>query len=212
MKIKIMTLNPFQMNTYILYDDTNEAIIIDPGNSTFDEDSRVVAFIRESNLHLVGVYITHCHIDHIPGILSLFEEFDVKPSYHRAGISFLSGVENSSYSYGIRFRGNVEPDRFLEDGDIVKFGRQQLNVLYTPGHADGSVCFYSKSENTVFVGDVLFNGSIGRTDLPTGDFKTLENSIRQKLYTLPDETIVYSGHGQATSIGQEKKSNPYFKA
>jgi glyoxylase-like metal-dependent hydrolase (beta-lactamase superfamily II) len=126
-------------------------------------------------------------------------------------MSFLKSAENSAHAFGIRYKGSVEPDRFLEDGDIINFGRQQLTVFYTPGHADGSVCFYHKESGIVIVGDVLFNGSIGRTDLPTGDFSLLEKSIREKLYTLPNETIVYSGHGKPTTIGHEKKTNPFFK-
>ena len=211
-EIKIFPMNPFQMNTYLIYDETQEAIIIDPGNSTYDEDERIKNYLNHKNLTIRGVYYTHCHIDHIPGNKFLFETYGIRPAYHKAGQVFLDTAESSAYNFGIRFKGNIEPDRYLEDGDMIKFGRQSFDVLYTPGHADGSICFYNKEQKIVIVGDVLFNGSIGRTDLPTGSFSNLEKSIREKLYVLPDDTVVYSGHGNSTTIGHEKKTNPFFKA
>lgn len=211
-EVKIFPMNPFQMNTYLIYDDTLDAIIIDPGNSTYDEDERIKNYLKHKNLILRGVYYTHCHIDHIPGSSYIFENYHIKPSYHKGGIQFLETAESSAYNFGIRFKGNVEAERYLEDGDLIKFGRQTLEILYTPGHAEGSICFYNKEGKFVVVGDVLFNGSIGRTDLPSGNFALLEKSIREKLYVLPDETVVYSGHGNSTTIGHEKKTNPFFKA
>lgn len=210
-QVKVFPVNPFQMNMYVLHDETSESIIIDPGNSTYDEDKKVIAYLTENNLHLSGIFFTHCHIDHIPGAYSLFEKFAIRPSFHKGGLSFLKSAENSAHSFGIRYKGSVEAERFIDEGDLISFGRQQLQVFHTPGHADGSLCFYSKDEKIVFVGDVLFNGSIGRTDLPTGSFSLLEKSIREKLYTLPNDTVVYSGHGKPTTIGNEKLTNPFFK-
>ena len=208
-KIKSFAFNPFQMNTCLLWDDTGEAVIVDPGMQGSNEEQQVVDLINKNNLTLVGMLLTHAHIDHIIGCGFIAEKYNLKLKAHPDCSHFLKEAPVYASTFGMTLDKVVQVEDFVNDGDEVKFGNSTLKVLYTPGHADGSVCYYSEDDNFVVTGDVLFNQSIGRTDLPTGDYDKLQKSIWEKLFVLPNETVVYSGHGPTTTIGNEKLFNPF---
>ncbi len=209
--IKILVFNPFQVNCYILYDETKECIIIDPACHTQDEYKILENFIAQNHLKPVAFYNTHCHIDHIAGNYLVNKNLKIPLGIHIAGEVFLKHAISHGLQYGFNIEEVVKSDVYLNDNDIIKFGNSELKILYTPGHADGSVCFYSEKDKFVIVGDVLFDSGIGRTDFPTGDYKLLIRSINTKLLTLDENTIVYPGHGPSTTIGEEKKYNPFLK-
>jgi hydroxyacylglutathione hydrolase len=208
--IQTFEFNDFQVNTYLLYDETSDCIIIDPGCIRPHEQIQITAFISQHKLHPVGLYNTHTHVDHIAGNKFIAETYNLGLLVHRAGLSFLHSAKGYGVAFGLDNIESVDPSGFIDEGDIISFGNSSLSILYTPGHADGSVCFYSEKENFVIVGDVLFCDSIGRTDFPTGNFDLLMESIKTKLFTLPGETLVYPGHGPTTTIGYEKENNPFI--
>ncbi len=210
LKIKIFSFNPFHVNAYVLYDETGECAIIDASCYESHEQSQLKKFIDDKSLKPVLLLNTHCHIDHILGNNFVAETWNLKPLMHKDCIPFLENAVEYGQTFGFNVQQPVMPDEFITDDQIISFGQQELKVLETPGHAAGSVCFYHQKENFVVAGDVLFNNSIGRTDLPTGDYDTLIHSINTRLMVLPDETKVYCGHGPATTIGMESKNNPFL--
>ena len=193
-----------------MFDETGECIIIDPGCNESREKIYLDNFLSENNLTLVRNINTHCHIDHILGNGFIAEKYGIKPEYHQASLPFFSTAKEIAMSFGFSLNHIPEPKGFISEDDTITFGRSVLSILYTPGHADGSVCFYNQAQDFVITGDVLFRDSIGRTDLPTGDFDLLMKSIKEKLFTLPDNTVVYPGHGPETTIGYEKMNNPFL--
>jgi len=203
--------NPFYENTCILYDESGESVIIDPGCVDKEEERELTDFFISKNLKPARQIFTHCHIDHIFGINFIYRQYDLKPEIHKAAMPFLTRGNEQARVYGFNIPKIIEPEKFIEEGDKVKFGKSELDVVYTPGHADGSVCFINHPQKFVISGDVLFQGSIGRTDFPTGDFDLLLESIRTKLYVLPDDYTVYPGHGEKTTIGFEKRNNPFVR-
>jgi glyoxylase-like metal-dependent hydrolase (beta-lactamase superfamily II) len=207
--VHYFTFGPFQENTYVLHDETKECVIIDPGCFSSSEQQQLKKYIEENKLKPVRLLNTHCHVDHVAGNAFVHQTFGLPLEIHQKDLVVLQSQENVCKMYGLPCDLSPLPGKYLEEGDVVTFGTTKLNVLFAPGHAPGHIVFYDKQNNYVIAGDVLFNGSIGRTDLPLGDFNTLEKSIRTKLYTLPDETIVYCGHGPETTIGHEKKTNPF---
>jgi len=209
--IEKFVFNPFQENTFLLFDETKECILVDPGCYSEDEKSELVNFINSKNLKPIKQIYTHCHVDHILGNNFIHNTFGLKPEIHEAGLKFLQNGHTQGQVYGFEMDVNVEPELFIEHGDIVKFGNSQLKAVYTPGHADGSICFISNNDRFVITGDVLFRDSIGRTDFPTGDFDILMESIHQQLFILDDDFTVYCGHGPETSIGYEKVNNPFIR-
>lgn len=209
--LKILVFNPFQVNTYILYDDTGECIIIDPACYIQAEFDVLDSFLTANNLKPVAFYNTHCHIDHIIGNYFFYNKYKTPFGIHEAAMGFLNQAKTYGQIFGFHVEEVVQPSLFLNEGDEVKFGNSTLKVIYTPGHSDGSICFYSEKQKFVIVGDVLFHQGIGRTDFPTGNYDLLISSIEDKLLTLDDDVIVYPGHGEATSIGSEKMNNPYLK-
>lgn len=209
--IKTFTFNAFMVNTYLLFDETREAVIVDAACSDAREESALEQFIEAGSLKLVRNINTHCHIDHILGNLFIEERYGILPEYHPAGKPFLDRAKDIGITYGFSVPRIPSPGPFLEDGETITWGTSRLKVLYTPGHADGSCCFYNKEQGFVITGDVLFQDSIGRTDLPSGNFDLLMESIRKKLFTLPDDTVVYPGHGPETEIGYEKLNNPFIR-
>jgi len=211
-QVKVFVFNPFQENTYLVYDDTGECVVVDPGCATPEEEQKLSGFINDKNLKPVALVNTHTHIDHILGNNFISNSYHLKPLIHQAGEIFLQHAHEHGKMFGFNVKAMVRPEKYLREGANINFGKSVLEVLYTPGHVDGSICLVSNSGRFVITGDVLFNGSIGRTDLPTGNFATLEESIITKLYPLPDDYIVYPGHGPATSIGNEKSANPYVNA
>lgn len=211
MKIKQFTFNPFQENTYIIWDNTKECLIIDPGCYEDYEKKSIKSFILENKLIPVKLINTHCHIDHIFGNRFLMETWNINLHMSNEDLPILLSAHEVAKNYGFHnYEESPVPEIFLEDGFEIKFGESSLDVLLTPGHSPGHICLLSKLHKFIIAGDVLFNGSIGRTDLPGGDFDTLLQSIQKKLMILEDETIVYCGHGPSTTIGKEKQSNPFL--
>jgi glyoxylase-like metal-dependent hydrolase (beta-lactamase superfamily II) len=203
--------NSFYVNTYLLHDETGECVIVDAACHDEREKQEIVSVIEKNKLKLVRNINTHCHIDHILGNAFIAEKYGIFPEYHKASEPFFYTAKELAASFGLRLDSLPTPAGFLEEGVPVTFGNSELEVLYTPGHADGHVCFYNKAQGFVITGDVLFKDTIGRTDLPSGNFPLLMESIWKKLFTLPDETVVYPGHGPETTIGYEKVNNPFIR-
>jgi hydroxyacylglutathione hydrolase len=208
--IKKFAFNPFQVNTFVLWDETKECIIIDAGCYEDYEKSELIDFINNNGLKPVMQINTHCHVDHVLGNNTIFENFNILPTIHKDGNVFYSSAHKQALSYGFQTDKLYETDKFCVEGDIITFGNSTLEILYTPGHADGSICLVSKDQKFVIVGDVLFQDSIGRTDFPTGNHDLLINNIKTKLFTLGDDFTVYTGHGPETNIGYERVNNPYL--
>jgi len=212
MKIKILVFNPFQVNTYLLINDDNEVVLIDPGCFEQEEKERLKSYLAENNLVLKRVLNTHLHIDHASGNSFLFHQYGIGAEAHQADEFLLDNMKRQAELFGIRKVDDITPlGNYLNDGDRIKVGNIELEVLHVPGHSPGSLTYYSPQNGCIFVGDVLFQGSIGRTDLAQGNHNELISGIRSKLLTLPDETVVFSGHGSKTTIGDEKRRNPYLK-
>ena len=211
MKIKQLTFNPFQENTYIIWDDTKDCIIIDPGCYEEEERNNLVSFIEINEINPVKLINTHCHIDHILGNKFVSENWNIELHVHKLDLPLLENAGGIAKTYGFeKYEGSPYPQNFLKDGNLLNFGESKLEILFTPGHAPGHICLFSKEEKFIVAGDVLFNGSIGRTDLPGGDYDTLIDSIQNKLMVLEDETVVHCGHGPSTKIGKERKTNPFL--
>jgi len=208
--VQSFAFNAFEVNTYVLHDEvTRKCVIVDAGMQNHSEEDEIVAYIESNGLKPVLLLNTHTHIDHILGNAFLAEKYDLPLAAHREAEKIMTNAPAYAMTFGISMPKVKHIDTYLEEGDNVEFGNSFLETLFTPGHADGSVCFYSATDNFVITGDVLFNQSIGRTDLPTGDYDLLQKSIWEKLFTLPDETVVYPGHGPETTIGSEKVNNPF---
>lgn len=215
LKIKQFAFNPFQVSTFVVYDpDSLDAIVVDPGMTSAAEYKRLDNFIEENKLKVQQVVNTHLHLDHCFGDNYVRDKYGVKVAANVEDAPLGSSIATQASSFGIHLDGPSEAvviDVPLKEGDVVKVGNNDLQVLHVPGHSKGSIVLYSPQGKFAIVGDVLFQGSIGRTDLPGGDHATLVNGIRKKLFTLPDETLVLPGHGPMTSIGAEKASNPYVR-
>lgn len=212
MQVKIFQFNPIQVNTYVLSDDTGEAVIVDPGNYNAREDEMLRRHIFDNNLFVKYILNTHPHIDHILGNRWSVDEYRAPLCMHAAGKPIYGQAAAYAAVFGIDIdNGFPLPEQFLEEGDIVRYGRQQLQVLYTPGHCNGSITFYDPENRFVLCGDLIFKGSIGRYDLPTGDGKMLLKMINEKIMTLSDDVKIYSGHGDSTTVGYEKSHNLYLK-
>lgn len=209
-KIQFFTNNPYQENTYILYDETGECAIIDPGMETAGEQNVVVNFIKKNQLKPVLLLNTHCHIDHVLGNKFIFDQYGLKPKFHKGEQDLLDAVIAYAPSMGFRYEPSPNPDEYLPETGIIQFGITELELIFAPGHSPAHLCFYDKTGNLLIGGDVLFRNSIGRTDLPGGNFKQLIAHIEQKLFTLPDDCTVYPGHGPETTIGYEKQTNPFL--
>lgn len=212
MKVTCLTFNPFQENTYLLYDDTKECVVVDPGCYELTEQQELKRYIESNDLKVVRLLNTHCHIDHVLGNRFVADTYKVELEIHEDELQTLRSVPVYAPNYGFQMYSGIEAStNYLKEGDTIKFGNSELQILFAPGHAPGHVVFYSETDKVCIGGDVLFKGSIGRTDLPGGDFDTLINSIRTKLFTLPDDTVVYPGHGPETTIAYEKKYNPFLR-
>jgi hydroxyacylglutathione hydrolase len=209
-KVRLFTNNPYQENTYVLYDESGECVIIDPGMETAAEQNAVVNFIRANNLNPVMLLNTHCHIDHVLGNKFIFDQYGLKPRFHAGELPVLEAVVAYAPMMGIRYDVSPLPDEFLPETGSIRFGNTGLTLIFAPGHSPAHLCFYDKIANILIGGDVLFRNSIGRTDLPGGNFTQLINNIEQKLFTLPDDCTVYPGHGPETTIGFEKETNPFL--
>ena len=211
MHIKIFTFNPFYENTYIVYDETKKAVIIDPGCYEKREQEELDDFISVNELSIVYLLNTHCHIDHVLGNQFVKDTYQVPLQTHELEEQVLRAVKIYAPSYGFAKYHDSHIDTHLKKGDIVSFGEIKFKVLFVPGHTPGHIAFYNEEEKICFAGDVLFKESVGRTDLPGGDFDTLVKSIQKELFTLPEEVTIYPGHGPSTTIGHEKKHNPFVE-
>jgi len=205
MLIETVVVGPLQVNCYVVgCETTGEAIVIDPG----DEAEWVAEVVRHRGWTVRRIVNTHAHFDHLGGVRELKELTGAPFALHEAELPLVQSFVRQALFFGFRVGDPPEVDDFLAEGDEVAFGEVRLKVLHTPGHSPGGISLVG--DGVVFVGDELFAGSIGRTDLPGGDYETLINSVRTKLFTLEDDTIVYPGHGPATTIGRERRYNPFF--
>jgi len=211
MTIKQFTFNAFAENTYVLNDETKQCIIIDPGCNDQAEKDALVDYINNKNLKPVQLVNTHCHIDHVLGNKFIAETYQLKLVAHKLEVTPLEAVAAYGPSIGLTVEPSPPIAVFIDETQQLSFGDTTLQILFTPGHSPGSLCFYNKESNNLIGGDVLFQMSIGRTDLPGGDHQTLINSIKNELWQLPDETIVYPGHGPSTNIAFEKANNPFLQ-
>jgi hydroxyacylglutathione hydrolase len=212
MLIKKLTFNYFSENTYILYDNTLECAIIDPGCCNKEEENHLFSVIKTLNLNPKLLLNTHCHIDHILGNAFVSKTYGLNLQIHKLDLPVLVAGVDVAERYGIPYINSPLPNSFIEEGQSIEFGKTVLDVIFTPGHSPGSICFINHNTKSVIGGDVLFSGSIGRTDLPGGNFETLVESIQKKLYSLNNDYTIYPGHGDETNIGREKIHNPFVKA
>jgi len=210
MNVISFTFNAFQENSYILYDDTNACVIIDPGCNSPEEEQILVKTIEDHGLTPVRLINTHCHIDHVFGNKFVADKYGLELESHKGEIPVLEVVPQLAKMYGLSVTPSPPITKFLDEGDQLTFGNTNLDVLFTPGHSPASISFYSAKDKILIAGDVLFQGSIGRTDLPGGNFDLLINNIKTKFLTLPEDVVVYSGHGPSTNIGFEKAHNPFL--
>ncbi len=208
--IQKFTFNPIQENTYVLYDETGECVIVDAGCYFENEKDELTRFIEEKNLKPVKLVNTHCHFDHVLGVSFCRSRYNIPFLAHKNDAAMIDDAVAHGDAFGVPVEPIELPDEYLDEGDVVKFGNSELELFHVPGHAPGSLVIHQPEQKFLLAGDVLFYGSIGRTDLPGGSYEQLITNIKKKLLVLPEETIVYSGHGPETNIGFEKKSNPFL--
>ncbi|MEO9004804.1 MAG: MBL fold metallo-hydrolase [Ginsengibacter sp.] len=209
-QIKLFTFNPIQENTYLLYNEHKECIIIDPGCYHDYEKEELKSFINVNKLHPKLLLNTHCHLDHVFGNKFIAEEFKITLNTHPLEKSILELASSSGLMFNLPFDNYQGEVIYLNEGDNVFLGDDQLALIHVPGHSPGSLCFYCEKQHFIIAGDTLFQNSIGRTDLPGGSHEDLISNIKGKLFKLPDDVIVYPGHGPSTTIGDEKNENPYL--
>ena len=211
MQVKRFVNNPFQEITYLLYDETKEAVLIDCGCSNAKEEKRILDVIQKKELKLVKLLNTHLHIDHIAGNAFIKEHFGLSPIAHRGDLMIYEQAPQQARAFGFPLESTPpEINDYLEDGDTISFGHQTLEILHVPGHSPGSICFLNREHGILISGDVIFERSIGRTDLWEGNTDTLIHGIKTKILSLDDSTIIAPGHGNTTTVGEEKKQNPYL--
>ena len=209
MHIQKFIFNDFQENTFVISDENRNCIIIDPGCYYPKERQEFVQYIAQNNLKPLALLNTHCHIDHVLGNAWVISQFQVPLYMHEKDLVTLNAVANYAPMYGfVGFEPSPQPTKLVSHGDLLTFGNLELEVLFGPGHAPGHVAYYFKKAGIVVNGDILFRGSFGRFDLPNGDLSTLKETINEVLFRLPDETVVYCGHGPETTIGAERFTNP----
>ena len=211
LNVQTFTFNPVQENTYILYNEERLCCIIDPGCYFASEEIELRNFIELHQLTPKYLLNTHCHLDHIFGNRFIHKTFGLKLHLHKLEKQVLDFGPASGQMWQMPFDNYDGELIYVDEEDKIQLGSDELSILFTPGHSPGHICFYDKAGKFLIGGDVLFNGSVGRTDLPGGDFETLEQSIKTKLYALPQDVIVYPGHGDSTTIGDEMKTNPFVK-
>lgn len=210
LQVKGFAFNPFYENTYVLYDDTKEAVIIDPGCFDKDEENELTGFIEQKGLKPVRLVNTHCHLDHIFGNRFVAEQYNLPLEIHPKDEYNLDMADEFASVFGVSNPNSPKPGTYLKEDTTFEFGNQALNILFTPGHSAGHISLFSEEAALLMSADVLFNGGIGRTDLPGGDYQTLLNTIEHQLLPLGNDVTVYPGHGPTTTIGHEKQSNPFI--
>ena len=211
LNVQVFTYNPFQENTYLIINAKKQCWIVDPGMYGIGEVNHFIDFLTKNELQPQAIINTHAHIDHILGVQALVDKYDIPFSIHKNEQPVLDSASVSAAMFGFDIGKAPKPDSYIDENETIMLGEDMIEVRFTPGHSSGSVILYYKPGNWVIGGDVLFSGSIGRTDLPGGNFDTLINSIRNQLFTLPDDTSVFPGHGSSTNIKIEKKSNPFLQ-
>lgn len=211
LNIQSFVFNAFQENTYVLFNEKKQCWIVDPGMYTADELNTLFRFIDGNNLEPQAIINTHTHLDHIFGVAAVTDKYNIPFLIHEKDLPVLNGAAGSAMLFGFNFNQVPQPNGYIEDGKDLAIGEDMLQVRFVPGHSPGSIAFYYPESKWVIAGDALFQGSIGRTDLPGGNHEQLINSIRTELFSLPDETTVHSGHGPSTSIGFEKGHNPFLQ-
>lgn len=209
LQLKSFTFNPFMENTYLLYDETREAVIFDPGCFEKHEQRELSDFIEQEGLKIKYLVNTHCHIDHVLGNAFVKRKYEVPLHIHEKEHPVLKSVSTYASNYGFAGYEEAQPDFYINEADQLKFGNSSLEIRFVPGHSPGHLVFYHEETGICIAGDTLFQGSIGRTDLPGGNHDTLLNAIRKEMFSLPDNTKVYPGHGPMTNIGFEKEHNPF---
>lgn len=212
MKINTIVLSPFEVNTYVVSDDTNQCIIIDPACYSIQDREKLDTFISENKLTPVALLNTHCHLDHLFGNNFIADKYSLGSWSHRADLFLLENFESTVKAYGLSADQPQKPSKFISEDDIITFGDSKIYIMHIPGHSPGSLVFYNEEERIAVAGDVIFSGSIGRTDLPGGDYDTLINGIKTKLYKLDNRVNIYPGHGPSTTVGVEKKTNPFVRS
>ena len=213
LNIQKFVFNPYQENTYVVSDETGECVIIDCGAMFDNEQLALQEYIIENQLTPVELLCTHGHFDHCVGIGMVYEQYGLQPLIHSKDADLLEGLsEQAMHFLGMEYDQEVPPiGKFIGENDVITFGSHRLSVLHTPGHTPGSILFYCQEENCVFSGDTLFQMSIGRTDFPGGSYQEMMDSLRNVIIPLPEETVVWSGHGPKTTIGNEKQYNPFLR-
>jgi len=210
LQAKVFTFSPLQENTYILYNEENACCVIDPGCYFENERRELENYLKENQLAPKYLLNTHCHLDHVFGNRFVYEKYKTVLHIHEKEKLLLDFAPISGEQFDLPFQNYEGGFIYLEENDIIHIGNDELKVIFTPGHSPGHICFYCEKQKFVIGGDVIFRMSIGRTDLPGGNFNILIRSIREKLFTLPDDVIIYPGHFESTTIGYEKKHNPYL--
>ncbi len=208
--VKKFVFNDFQENTFVLHDESGEGLIIDPGCNDTEEREQLLSYFNDQGIRPLKIINTHAHIDHVLGVGYLASHFSIPFLIHRQDIPLIERSVEQAIMFGLDLQEAPVADAYVEDNDLISLGGSRLQVLHLPGHSPGGIGLYCEAQNFVIVGDVLFSGSIGRTDLPGGDYDTLISGIKTRLLCLNDDCLVYCGHGPETSIGEEKISNPFL--
>ena len=208
--IKKFTVNPLQENSFVVYDESSECIFVDPGFYFPEEREKVKRYILEHNLKPLFIANTHCHFDHILGVEFVRREYGIDFLTHRDDAFWVEAAIEQGEMFGFQIEAVGEPDAFFGENDLIEFGNSSLRVIHIPGHSPGHVVFYSEADKILLSGDIIFKGSIGRTDLPGGNFNQLVSGIHDKLFTLPADVNILCGHGPSTTIGFEKLSHPFL--
>lgn len=208
--IQVFTFNPFSENTFLLYNEHHRGVLIDPGNWNQKETEALEGFILEKKIELQDILLTHAHIDHVLGLQWAYDQYKVGVKMHQEEQELLDRNPHSAKNYGFDFQPFVGEIKYLNEGQKYLLDEDVLHILHVPGHSPGSIAFYCENQHFVISGDTLFQGSIGRTDLYKGNHTELLESISNQLFTLPENTDVYCGHGEPTKIGFEKQYNPFF--
>lgn len=211
LNIQMFTFSPVGENTYIVYNEKNEAAVVDPGCYFPEEKDKLRSFIEGKGLIPKLLLNTHCHLDHVFGNLFVYETWKLELHLHKNEQVVLKNAPVAGQMWKLPFDNYNGPLHFIEDGQKIQLGEDEFELILAPGHSPGSICFYVPKQGFMLGGDVLFRESVGRADLPGGDYDTLVNSIQNKLYTLPGETVVYPGHGVSTTIAYEKENNPFVR-
>lgn len=211
LQIKSFAFNPFSENTYVVFNENKNAYLIDPGNFSDAETAVLKQFIEDQGLKIQNILLTHAHIDHVLGLQEMYNQYQVSVLLHEIEKEILDRNPMDANRFGFFFKSFEGEIQFIKENENLKLDEDIFKILHVPGHSPGSIAFYSEADKLIISGDVLFEGSIGRTDLYKGNHEQLIESIQTKLFVLNDETKVYSGHGNPTMIGFEKTYNPFFK-